>query len=910
MTNNQTPQNPIQRRQARRKRIKRLMQWFGYPLGGFGIAPTIFFFRIGKPLLAILTAFASLGFIFLAIAAKFFSDIFDSILDKIEEKLEGKVDPLASWVVEGLEDFVINFWWRLTSKFQSRYYQQLVYDCRDYKTFGLKTKGEFTFEFEKIFVPLRVSPESLQDIHGDIIRSHNNDKETTIWNFLVESKDTYQFRKIAIIGKPGSGKTTLLKDLTLTYAQNRHRRQHRKAPKLFPILIYLRDVRDIITKKDSKTNQYLVNTVTLPEVIEQLKSVKKLNPPKGVFKDFLNQKDCLVMFDGLDEVAEDGQRKAVSHWVNEQVTEYQKARFLITSRPFGYHNAPVENINTILDVKLFNLGQVEKFINNWYLQREIMSRVGKDDPGVRQEAKSQADDLMNRIKNNNTLASLAVNPLLLTMIATVHCYRGALPGRRVELYAEICDVLLGRRDDAKGIKSNQIHLTPDQQKAVLQVLAFRLTAEKETREFSLELGSELIKDKLKDVANRNLTPQKFIKNVEKRSGLLVERENNLYEFAHKSFQEYLTATEIQKSNQEEILIKNINNPWWEETIRLYAAQTDATNLVNTALENPDVTALKLALDCCDEGLSVNAQVKESLYQQIQKGLESDNKDEFELAAKVKLSRRLSKLVRIDDNLEIDREYITCAEYQLFLNHWNSENGEIDDYSNNLNNRHFPAGDAENPLTNINWEQANIFCAWLSQYFQSPDNLYYRLPRQEERENYPAKDDSWLAYNCIRLVRFSIPSRYNTLTYLLASQQWREADEETYQVMLNVANSKKGYLDIEDIENFPVDELRIIDQLWVDYSNGHFGFSVQKQIWLDCGGKIGKYDSKAYYKFGDRIGWRKDGEWLSYSDFTFNTNALLGHLPAAAVPAGFLGWFDWLMERGREGVGRYSLFSSL
>ncbi len=426
-------------------------------------------------------------------------------------------------------------------------------------------------------------------------------------------------------------------------------------------------------------------------------------------------------------------------------------------------------------------------------------------------------------------------------------------------------------------------------------------AENKTREFSLELGSELIANKLKDVAGNKLKPSDFIKNIDKRSGLLVERENNLYEFAHKSFQEYLSAVQIKESNQEFILIENINDSWWEETIRLYSAQTDATNLIESALKNPDVTCLKLALDCCDEGLSINPQVKESLYQQIKKGLESNNKNKFELAAKVKLSRRLSKLVRIDDNLEIDREYITCAEYQLFLNNWNSGIIEIKNYPNNWNNGHFPAGDAEKPLTNINWESANLFCAWLTEYFEFPDNLYcyYRLPKQEERENYPAKDDSWLSDNGIRLLRFSIPSLYSKLTYLLASQQWIHADKETSQVMLNLANSKENYLNIDDIQNLPVDGLRIIDQLWVDYSNGHFGFSVQKQIWLDCGGKIGEYDIHTYYKFCDRIGWRKHGDWLHYFGFTFNTDALLGHLPGldgVCVSWANRGWvLDWASE---------------
>ena len=39
---------------------------------------------------------------------------------------------------------------------------------------------------------------------------------------------------------------------------------------------------------------------------------------------------------------------------------------------------------------------------------------------------------------------MAVNPLLLTMIATVHRRGNVLPGKRVELYKEICQVLNGK----------------------------------------------------------------------------------------------------------------------------------------------------------------------------------------------------------------------------------------------------------------------------------------------------------------------------------------------------------------------------------------------------------------------------------------------------------------------------------
>jgi hypothetical protein len=71
----------------------------------------------------------------------------------------------------------------------------------------------------------------------------------------------------------------------------------------------------------------------------------------------------------------------------------------------------------------------------------------------------------------------------------------------------------------------------------------------------------------------------------------------------------------------------------------------------------------------------------------------------------------------------------------------------------------------------------------------------------------------------------------------------------------------------------------MDQLWVKYSKGKFGFSVQKQIWLDLGGKLdGEPDWDTFVKLSDRVGWRKNNEWLSYDNYTFSTNAPQGHLP--------------------------------
>ncbi|MCA9931692.1 MAG: hypothetical protein KC419_24585, partial [Anaerolineales bacterium] len=123
----------------------------------------------------------------------------------------------------------------------------------------------------------------------------------------------------------------------------------------------------------------------------------------------------------------------------------------------------------------FSIMQVEQFVHRWYLANEIMS-AQREDPGVQMEARSGAEDLLMRLRRAHVLLDMAVNPLLLTMIATVHRYRSSLPGRRVELYAEICEVFLGKRQQARGLAFD---LTPAQKQRVLQPLAYHMMHEKQ-----------------------------------------------------------------------------------------------------------------------------------------------------------------------------------------------------------------------------------------------------------------------------------------------------------------------------------------------------------------------------------------------------------------------------------------------
>ncbi|MHC5723150.1 MAG: GUN4 domain-containing protein [Nostoc sp.] len=146
--------------------------------------------------------------------------------------------------------------------------------------------------------------------------------------------------------------------------------------------------------------------------------------------------------------------------------------------------------------------------------------------------------------------------------------------------------------------------------------------------------------------------------------------------------------------------------------------------------------------------------------------------------------------------------------------------------------------------------------------------------------------------------------YTRLRDLLAAKNWEKADEETYLVMIQAVGKKDddyfNYFNFtsDELLNFPCTDLRTIDRLWVKYSNGHFGFSVQKEIYLSVGGKAdGKYYKGAWEKFGDRIGWRVESSWISYSEvtFTFDTSAQRGNVPWMVFFWGFLG--SWGVGEG-------------
>ncbi|MEM7770675.1 MAG: GUN4 domain-containing protein [Cyanobacteria bacterium P01_A01_bin.37] len=137
--------------------------------------------------------------------------------------------------------------------------------------------------------------------------------------------------------------------------------------------------------------------------------------------------------------------------------------------------------------------------------------------------------------------------------------------------------------------------------------------------------------------------------------------------------------------------------------------------------------------------------------------------------------------------------------------------------------------------------------------------------------------------------------YRRLRDLLKAQNFKDADQETYLRMLEAVGREDGnYFRPDDLRNFPCTDLKTIDRLWVKYSDGKFGFSVQKEIYVQCGAKLnGKYPGdKIFEEFCDRTGWRVNQQYIGLDRKTFSTSAPCGHLPSmqmsVAVCVGFGG----------------------
>lgn len=144
-------------------------------------------------------------------------------------------------------------------------------------------------------------------------------------------------------------------------------------------------------------------------------------------------------------------------------------------------------------------------------------------------------------------------------------------------------------------------------------------------------------------------------------------------------------------------------------------------------------------------------------------------------------------------------------------------------------------------------------------------------------------------SCLSSTSFNIPTTgskasevgadYTKLANLLAKQRLKAADRETTNKLFWLAKGKPHeYLPGGNIKKIPCKDLRTINNLWIAYSRGKYGFSVQRKLYEQIYEQVSRQsktpsydvDSEVYDRFARRVGWTvRDDARLKRDALIFN-----------------------------------------
>ncbi len=593
-------------------------------------------------------------------------------------------------------------------------YRRWVLDSLRYADVqDLATGGDHIPELNDIYVDValvsRAPEDGAADAHGYL--GEAAPERRSVGEFL----DRRERVVLALIGQPGSGKSTLLAHAARRAAQPAVPWQGRRR---VPVLLVLREHAGSIVANPE---------ISLPDVIRVAVGGAAGREPSGWWERQLSRGRCLVMLDGMDEVAGDADRLTVAKWVERQVAAHVGNHFVITARPYGLPDELAAQTDVFV-VRPFTAEQVQLFLDRWYLAAERHA-TGASDRSARRATGMRAGESATRLRSllwdHPALHDLAVNPLLLTMIATAHRYRGALPGNRADLYGEICQVLLSRRGQAKDLP--ELLSWPAKQ-ALLATLSYQMMRD-HVSEVPAGRALEILGPQLERFSS-SVTGEAFLDDIA-RNGLLTEASQGRYAFTHLTFQEYLAARHVSATpDLVKSLADNVNDVWWYETILLYAANADASPIVRACLDSGTIPAITLAFDCADASTEIDPDLRQRLDRERRRAYEPDCSPRHRRLIAGVLAARLVRQARITAaGARICARPVPADLYWLFLADTQAPRPDspCDPHT-------------EEPATGIWGTEALAFVKWLNSITATATGIEVRLPQHDELQDLAVTSD--------------------------------------------------------------------------------------------------------------------------------------------------------------------------
>jgi HEAT repeat protein/GTPase SAR1 family protein len=413
-------------------------------------------------------------------------------------------------------------------------------------------------ELRRLYVGLRVqlelmSEEDLEDSFLEGIENRRKAKQLSLggWdNSIDDEKSTKdnrfsigerlgKSRRLVVLGDPGAGKTTMTRWIATAYLLRLNQDPDWKdLPDIstlpdedwLPIIIRCRDLDAACL--NGALDDILGFTLRKAEMFEhECSALRQLLPQK------LRDGQALLLLDGLDEITDPTVRTKFCRQIEQICVAYPSAPIIATSRIVGYREMGYRLGRKFEHVTVADFSKEDKddFSRRWCEITELPERREK-----------AIEELIQDIHSTNRIERLTGNPMLLTTMALIKRKVGKLPSRRVELYEEAVKVLLNWR--------REVDEPLDQREAIpqLEYIAYAMCDRgiQQLREDEiLELLHQMRQEYPQIHQLKNRSPEKFLKFLERRTGILVEsgyvrhggNSIPIFEFRHLTFQEYLAG---------------------------------------------------------------------------------------------------------------------------------------------------------------------------------------------------------------------------------------------------------------------------------------------------------------------------------------------------------------------------------
>ncbi|BAY10400.1 NACHT domain-containing protein [Calothrix sp. NIES-2098] len=386
---------------------------------------------------------------------------------------------------------------------------------------------------------------------------------------VVNKKQDYKY--IVILGDPGSGKSTLLQFLALNWAKSP---LDNVISLPIPLLIELRTY--MRRREDKECKNFLEFFHQCSGAIAHLNQLE--------LDKQLKAGNALVMFDGLDEVFDPGKREDVITDIHRFTNDYPNVQVIVTSRIIGYKPQRLLNAEfRHFILQDLDSEQIQDFINRWH-ELTFTDAVDK----VRKRERLQRG-----IEASKSIAELAGNPLLLTMMAILNRNQ-ELPRDRATLYDQASRVLLHQWDVERALIEDK-RLDPKtidykDKQAMLRQVAYHMQTGDKGLAGNLINENNLVKvltdylktiefDKPREVA------RVMINQLRTRNFMLCFLGADYYAFVHRTFLEYFCAWEFvwQFKETQTLSIEQLKNEvfgkhWqdesWHEVLLLIAGMIE------------------------------------------------------------------------------------------------------------------------------------------------------------------------------------------------------------------------------------------------------------------------------------------------------------------------------------------------